>query len=72
MSSSESQQVVAAACRVEAEQTGAVYTRGPQVSIITMAQQWAMAMPVPSFTSRSARSLFGIAEVDRLGAWALA
>ena len=43
-----------------------------RLSIITMAQQWAMAVPVPSFTSRSARSLFGIAEVGRLGAWALA
>lgn len=39
---------------------------------IVLAQQWAIAAPVPSFTSRSARSLFGIAEVDsldRLGLW---
>lgn len=58
---------MAAPYRVEAEQMGAIYMQVPASSII-LAQQWSI-VPVPLFTSRLARSLFGIAEVDHLEAW---
>lgn len=40
-------------------------------SSVILAQQWSIVLVVLSFTSRSARSLFGKAEVDslRLGYW---